>query len=290
MFDPMVLIEYPQIDPVWFTIPTPFDGVGLPIRWYSLSYIAGIVFGWWYVARLAMQPGSPMAKRHVDDLVTWATIGVILGGRLAYVLFYDSGRFFGPEGSLGNIVRVWEGGMSFHGGAIGVILAIFFYCRSQGLNWVRVGDYVCCAVPAGLFFGRLANFINGELYGRPTDLPWAMIFPSDPLQTPRHPSQLYEAALEGLVLFTIMAVLFWRTRARYQPGFLAGTFLLGYGSFRFLVEFVRMPDAQLGVLGWGLTMGQTLCLPMIIAGLYLILTAKARRERIDPIAGTTAQQ
>ncbi|MEE4349146.1 MAG: prolipoprotein diacylglyceryl transferase [Pacificimonas sp.] len=290
MIETLAVIDYPNIDPVWFTIPTPFEGVSLPIRWYSLSYIAGIIFAWWYVSRMAARPGSPLAQRHVDDLVTWATIGVIAGGRIAYVLFYDFQRFFGPDGSLGNIVRVWEGGMSFHGGAIGVILAVFLYCRSQGLNWMRVGDYVACAVPVGLFFGRLANFINGELYGRPTDVSWAMIFPGDPLQTPRHPSQLYEAASEGLLLFACLAWLFWRTKARYQPGLLGGTFLTGYGLFRFLVEYVRMPDQQLGVLGWGLTMGQTLCLPMIIAGLYLIWTARSRRERIEPIAGSAAQQ
>ena len=290
MFEMLAVVDYPNIDPVWFTIPTPFEGVSLPIRWYSLAYIAGIVFAWWYVARMVERPGSPMAKRHVDDLVTWGTLGVILGGRLAYVLFYDAERFFGSEGSLMNIVRVWEGGMSFHGGALGVGLAIILYARSQKLSWLRICDYVGCAAPIGLFLGRLANFVNGELYGRATDVPWAMIFPGDPAQVPRHPSQLYEAGLEGLVLFAILAWLFWRTKARYQPGLLTGTFLLGYGIFRFGVEYVRMPDEQLGVLDWGITMGQTLCLPMIIGGAYLIVTAKGRRERVEPIAGSTAQQ
>ena len=290
MFELMTLIDYPQIDPVWFTIPTPFDGVELPIRWYSLAYIGGIVFAWWYVSRMLERPGAPMAKRHADDLVTWATLGVILGGRIGYVLFYDTGRFFGPEGSLGNIFKVWEGGMSFHGGAAGVALAIVGYGLAKKLNFLRIADYIACAVPIGLFLGRLANFINGELWGRPTDVPWAMIFPADPLQVPRHPSQLYEAILEGPVLFAILWYLFWRTSARYQPGLLTGVFLAGYGVFRFLVEFVRTPDEQLGVLDWGMTMGQTLSLPMILFGLYLILTARGRRERVEPVAGAHAQQ
>lgn len=276
-----VLIDYPQIDPIWFTIPTPIEGFSIPIRWYSLAYIGGIVLGWWYILRLVAQPGSPLARRHADDLVTWVTLGIIIGGRLAYVIFYDGGEFFGPQGSLANVFRVWEGGMSFHGGAAGVAIAIVAYGLSQKLDWLRMADYVACVVPIGLFLGRCANFINGELWGRPTDVPWAMIFPSDPMGVPRHPSQLYEAALEGLVLFAILAYMFWRTRARLMPGMLTGAFLLGYGLFRFAVEFVRTPDAQLGTLDWGLTMGQTLCLPMIAGGLYLIATASGRHARRD---------
>ena len=290
MFEAMSLIDYPVIDPIWFTIPLPFVDAGIPIRWYSLAYIAGIVFAWWYVTQMVKRPGAPLAQRHVDDLVTWGTLGVILGGRLAYVIFYQPSLVVGPDGSLMNLVRVWEGGMSFHGGAFGVAVAVFLYTRAKGLNWLRVLDYVACAAPIGLLLGRIANFINGELYGRPTDVAWAMIFPTDPLGLPRHPSQLYEAALEGAVLFVVLSWFFWRTEARYKPGFLSGMFMLGYGVFRFMVEFARKPDDNIGILGWGLTAGQTLCLPMILAGLYLVWTAAARRQRVEPIAGSAHQQ
>lgn len=271
------VLAYPNIDPVWFTIPLPFADAGIPIRWYSLAYIAGILLAWRYMLRLIALPGAPMARRHADDLVTWCTLGVILGGRLGYVLFYDFARFFGPEGKLIDIVRLWEGGMSFHGGALGVSVALFLYCRQQKLSWLRVHDYIACTVPFGLFFGRLANFINGELWGRVSDVPWAMIFPgAGPL--PRHPSQLYEAVLEGLVLFALLWWLFWRTDARLRPGRLVGAFMAGYGCFRFLVEFVREPDAQLSAFAaaTGLSMGQWLCLPMIALGLVFFLRAGRR--------------
>ncbi|MGB3722320.1 MAG: prolipoprotein diacylglyceryl transferase [Pacificimonas sp.] len=284
------LIDYPDIGPIWFTIPLPFLDSGLPIRWYSLSYIVGILLAWWYVTKLIQRPGAPLAKRHADDLVTWATLGVILGGRIGSVLFYTPERYFGPDGSFLNILKIWEGGMSFHGGVLGVGLAMTLYALKHKLAWLRVWDYVACGVPFGLFFGRLANFVNGELWGRPTDMPWAMIFPADPSQLPRHPSQLYEAGLEGIALFIILWLLFWKTEARYYPGRLAGAFLAGYGTFRFVIEFYRMPDENLGLLSLGMSMGQWLCIPMILLGAWLIATSAGRRQRVEPIAGTATQQ
>ena len=276
MFD--VALQFPNIDPVWFAIPLPFTDVELPIRWYSLAYIGGIVIAWWYLLKMIARPGAPLARRHADDLVTWVTIGIILGGRVGYVLFYDFARFFGPEGSLADVFKLWEGGMSFHGGAIGVTVALGLYTWQQKLNWLRVQDYIACTIPFGLCFGRLANFINGELWGRPTDVAWAMKFPSggDVL---RHPSQLYEAALEGVVLFAILWFLFWKTDARLKPGLLVGVFMLGYGLFRFVIENFREPDAQLGLLSLGLSMGQWLSTIMIVAGLYFTATAKGRAAK-----------
>ena len=254
----------------------------IKLRWYSLAYLAGILIGWWYLLKLIDRPGAPMARRHADDLVFYATLGVILGGRLGYVLFYR------PEVYLADpvqILRIWDGGMSFHGGVIGTSLGILWLARKHKLDWLRVHDYVACCVPFGLFFGRLANFVNAELWGRPTDVPWAIVFPNGG-GVPRHPSQLYEAGLEGLLLFAILWFLFWKTEARYQPGKLVGTFLLGYGLSRFLVELVRQPDVGLEHLPWGLTMGQTLTVPMILGGAWLIATAKGRRQRVEPFAGT----
>ncbi|PTQ13200.1 prolipoprotein diacylglyceryl transferase [Sphingomonas oleivorans] len=262
--------------------PVALDLGFFQLRWYSLAYIAGILIGWWYLLKLIAQPGAPMTRHHADDMVFYATLGILIGGRLAYVFFYQPEILRNPI----DILKLWQGGMSFHGGAIGVMIGILLLARKHGLNWLRVHDYVACCVPFGLFFGRLANFVNGELWGRETDVPWAMIFP-DPNAggVPRHPSQLYEAALEGIVLFAVLAFFFWRTKARYEPGKLVGIFLLGYGLSRFIVEFFREPDVQLGTLSWGLTMGQTLTLPMILGGLYLIGTAKGRRQRVEPIAG-----
>lgn len=262
--------------------PVALDLGVFQLRWYSLGYIAGILVGWWYLTKLIAQPGAPMARRHADDFVFYATLGIILGGRIGYVLFYDPWMLRNPL----EVLRLWDGGMSFHGGALGTVLAIWFLCRKEGLSTLRFIDYVACCGPFGLLFVRLANFVNGELWGRVTDVPWAVIFPSaDAGPYPRHPSQIYEAVLEGPVLFAILAVLFWRTDARYRPGMLLGAFLTVYGTARFLVEFVREPDVQLGILPWGLSMGQTLSLPMILVGLYFILTAKNRRVRIEPIAG-----
>lgn len=254
------------------------------VKWYSLAYIAGILVGWWYLTRLLKQPGAPMGRAHADDLVFYATLGIIVGGRLGYVIFYGLNRFI--DHPL-DIFKLWDGGMSFHGGVIGTTLAIILMCRRHGLNWLRVHDYVACCAPFGLFFGRLANFVNGELWGKPADLPWAIVFPgAGPLA--RHPSQLYEAALEGLLLFAILSYAFWRTKARYAPGKLTGIFLLGYGCFRFFVEYFREPDAQFAGTMFEnvIHMGQVLCLPMILGGIYLIVTAKGRRDRVEPIAGT----
>ena len=256
-------------------------GYSLALRWYSVAYIAGILIGWWYLLKLIAQPGAPMARRHADDFVFYATIGILLGGRLAYCIFYDPEILRNPV----EIFKLWEGGMSFHGGAVGVSFGILYMAWKNKLNWLRIHDYVACCVPFGLFFGRIANFVNGELWGRPTDVPWAIIFPRAGLE-PRHPSQLYEAGLEGIVLFTVLWLLFWKTQARYQPGKLVGTFLIGYGLSRFTVEFFREPDRQLGMMPWHLTMGQTLTIPMLLGGLYLILTAKGRRVRVEATAGS----
>jgi len=261
--------------------PTLFDWP-FPLRWYSLAYLAGILVGWWYLMKLIDRPGAPMARRHADDMVFYATLGIILGGRLGYVLFYRPGFYFDDPIQ---ILRLWDGGMSFHGGVIGTSLGILWMARKHRLDWLRVHDYIACCVPFGLFFGRLANFVNGELWGRPTDLPWAIIFPTGG-EVPRHPSQLYEAGLEGLLLFAILWFLFWKTDARYQPGKLVGAFLLVYGFSRFLVELVRQPDQGLENLPWGLTMGQTLTVPMVLGGAWLIATAKRRRQRVEPVAGT----
>jgi len=247
------------------------------IRWYSLAYIAGILVGWWYLTKLIDQPGAPMARRHADDFIFYATLGIILGGRLAYVIFYDPGPMLRDPIK---ILQLWQGGMSFHGGAFGVVIATWWLARRNGLSMLRFLDYVACCGPFGLFFGRLANFVNGELWGRVTDVPWAIVFPGpDAGPYPRHPSQLYEAGLEGLLLFAVLAYLFWRTQARYKPGLLLGVFLIGYGAARFFVEFFREPDVQLGLLPWGLSMGQTLSLPMIFVGIWFILTASGRKTQ-----------
>ena len=187
------------------------------LRWYSLAYLAGIVLGYWHLSRMVRAPGSPMAQRHADDLFFYCTLGIILGGRLGYATFYQ------PElwGSLA-ILRLWEGGMSFHGGVIGVLVAIAFVAWRNALSFIRICDYIAVNVGFGMLFGRLANFVNGELWGRVTDVPWAMIFPTDPLGLPRHPSQLYEAALEGALVIAVMLPLFWFTRARWRPGLLVG--------------------------------------------------------------------
>jgi phosphatidylglycerol:prolipoprotein diacylglycerol transferase len=261
--------------------PVALDLGFFQLRWYSLGYLAGIMLGWWYLLKLLDRPGAPMARRHADDMVFYATLGIILGGRLGYVLFYR------PDVYLANpieIPQLWDGGMSFHGGVIGVSLGILYMARKHGLDWLRVHDYVACCVPFGLGLVRVANFINGELWGRPTDLPWGVVFPGGG-EMARHPSQLYEAVLEGPVLFLILWFLFWKTDARYQPGKLVGTFILVYGIARFLVELVRQPDAGLENLSWGLSMGQTLSVPMILGGVYLVATAKSRRQRVEPIAG-----
>ena len=265
----------------------PFD-----LRWYSLAYLAGIFIGYWYLLKLLKEPGAPMGRRHADDLVFYAALGVILGGRIGYVLFYNLSQYIAHPIE---ILKLWDGGMSFHGGVIGTSLGIFYFARKEKLSWLRLHDYVACCVPFGLFFGRLANFVNQELWGAPTTVPWAIRFveltPYGPvLGPPRHPSQIYEALLEGVLLFTILALMFWKSKARYEPGKLVGTFVFFYGLFRFGIEFIREPDQQL--IGFaratGLHMGQWLSLPMILGGLYLMLTAKKRRVRVESTAGTAS--
>ncbi|WP_231565124.1 prolipoprotein diacylglyceryl transferase [Sphingomonas sp. Ant H11] len=244
------------------------------LRWYSLAYIAGILLGWFYLVKLLADDGAPMAKEQADALVTWVTAGIILGGRLAYVVFYDSGTYLAQPLK---VFKLWAGGMSFHGGALGVAIAIFLFSQRHRLNWLRIIDYVAMSAPIGLFLGRLANFVNGELWGRPTDLPWGIVFPgAGPL--PRHPSQLYEAMLEGPILFLLLWCLFRFTSARRRPGLLSGAFVLGYGVFRFLVEFIREPDQQLAAFAsaTGLHMGQWLCVPMVFAGFLMVLRATIR--------------
>ncbi|HET9336170.1 MAG TPA: prolipoprotein diacylglyceryl transferase [Sphingomicrobium sp.] len=282
-------IEFPDLG----LSPTLLEIGWFQLRWYSIAYLAGIFIGYWYLLRLLRQPGAPMARRHADDLVFYAALGIILGGRLGYVLFYNLPYYI--EHPI-DILKLWDGGMSFHGGVIGTSLGILYLARKEGLNWLRIHDYVACCVPFGLFFGRLANFVNQELWGAPTDVPWAVRFVENTiygpvLGPPRHPSQLYEAGLEGLVLFAILWFMFWRSQARYEPGKLVGAFIFFYGLFRFAVEFVREPDAQFAdtwVEASGLHMGQWLTVPMILGGLYLMMTAKKRRERIEPTAGTAS--
>jgi phosphatidylglycerol:prolipoprotein diacylglycerol transferase len=264
------------------------------LRWYSLAYLAGIFIGYWYLLRLIKKPGSPMSRKHADDLVFYAALGIILGGRIGYVLFYNLGQYLAHPIE---ILKLWDGGMSFHGGVIGTSLGIFYLAYKEKLSWLRLHDYVACCVPFGLFFGRLANFVNQELWGAPTTVPWAIRFCEKfneahqclGLGPPRHPSQLYEAVLEGLVLGAILWWMFWKTEARYQPGKLLGAFLFFYGIFRFGIEFIREPDAQFAgtIFGsWGMHMGQWLSLPMILGGLYLMLTAKRRRVRVEGTVGT----
>jgi phosphatidylglycerol:prolipoprotein diacylglycerol transferase len=255
------------------------------IKWYSLAYLGGIMMGYWYLLKLIAQPGAPLARRHADDMIFYATLGIIIGGRLAYVLFYQPDILQNPL----DIFKLWNGGMSFHGGVIGVTCGIVYLSWKEKLNWLRVHDFVACCVPFGLFFGRLANFVNGELWGKAADVPWAVVFPTGG-PVARHPSQLYEAVLEGLLLFAILWFAFWRTKARYEPGKLVGLFLLGYGLARFFVEYYRESDAQLMDFAQrtGLHMGQWLTVPMIIGGLYLIATAKGRRVRVEPIAGSAS--
>ncbi|HEV3176855.1 MAG TPA: prolipoprotein diacylglyceryl transferase [Stellaceae bacterium] len=271
----MLVIPYPPIDPVLIEIG-PFA-----IRWYALAYIAGLLIGWRYCVGMTRRPPPVLDPAALDDFLVWVTLGVVLGGRIGYVLFYNLGYYLQhPIEAL----KIWTGGMSFHGGAIGVVLAMFLFTRLRKIDFLRLGDMLVCAVPIGLFLGRLANFINGELYGRPTDVWWAMVFPTDETRLPRHPSQLYEAALEGVVLFLVLFVLQRFTRAREYRGFLSGVFLSGYAISRIIAEYFREPDRQLGyLLGGpsldqlgGLTMGQLLSIPVLIVGVWLI--RRSRRE------------
>lgn len=260
----LLALPFPMIDPVLVEIG-PFA-----IRWYALAYIAGIVLGWLLARRMVALAPQAATREQLDDYVTWATLGIILGGRLGYVLFYRPGHYLSHPLE---ILSVWQGGMSFHGGMLGVILATLLFCRRQGLSPLGFGDRIAPVVPIGLLLGRLANFVNGELWGRVSDVPWAMVFPTGgPL--PRHPSQLYQACLEGIVLLVVLQVLVRRPALRARRGFLTGAFLAGYALARILGEFFRQPDAHLGFLFAGATMGQLLSLPMLAIGAWLMWRAR----------------
>lgn len=257
-------MSFPSIDPIALAIG-PFA-----VRWYALAYMAGLLIGWRYLRLVCTWHPQVIAPKAVDDFLLWATLAVIVGGRIGYVVFYQPVHYFvHPE----EIVAIWKGGMSFHGGLLGMTLAIALYARRLRIPMLALADRVACVVPIGLFFGRIANFINGELYGRPGNVPWAMIFPtSGPL--PRHPSQLYEAILEGLVLFVILLVASRFRWVRERHGFLTGLFLAGYSISRSIGELYREPDAQIGFIVGGATMGQALSLPLLLAGLYLAIRAR----------------
>lgn len=284
----MLAIPFPNIDPAVFSLS--LGDFTFSLRWYALAYIVGLVLGWRYVAWMMKRPAlwrrdPPMAPAEAEELLTWMVVGVILGGRLGFVLFYQPGYYLANPGQ---IPAIWNGGMSFHGGFAGVVAGIVAWSRVRGRPMMEVGDAVACAAPIGLLLGRVANFINSELWGRATDLPWAVVFPNGG-PAPRHPSQLYEAALEGALLFLVMWVLATRRGWLKTPGALIGVFLIGYGLARSLVELVRQPDAFLQSesnplgLAWqwgltsGLTMGQILSLPMIAVGVAVLLAARRGR-------------
>ena len=257
---------FPDIDPVAIQIGP------VAIRWYALAYIAGLIGGWQYCLQLAKRPPNVVTPKHLDDFMVWATIGVVLGGRIGFVLFYQPGHYLANPGE---IFQVWKGGMSFHGGLIGVILAMIVFARRHGTGFFPLSDIVAAATPIGLFFGRIANFINGELWGRQTDVPWAVVFPRAGPE-PRHPSQIYEAGLEGLLLFAVTALLIFRFGALRRHGMISGVFLVGYGLSRIIVETVREPDSYIGFLPFGTTYGQWLSVPMVAYGVYLIWAAQSR--------------
>jgi phosphatidylglycerol---prolipoprotein diacylglyceryl transferase len=261
------VLLFPQFDPVIVQVG-PFA-----IRWYALAYIASLLLGWRLVRRLVRLPPAVATPLQVDDFLTWAVLGVVLGGRLGYVLFYQPATYLAHPLQ---ILAVWEGGMSFHGGMLGVATAIIVYCRRNEIPLLGFADRIAIVAPIGLGLGRMANFINGELWGRPAPewLPWAMIFPRAGME-PRHPSQIYQALLEGLLLFVVLFVLSRRESLRRHFGLLTGVFLCGYALARITGEFFREPDAFLGFLAFGATMGQILSVPMFLAGVWLIVRGRA---------------
>lgn len=260
-------LVFPHIDPVIFSLGP------LSVRWYGLMYLVAFVLANLLANRAADKPNSGWTREQVSDLMFYGFLAVVLGGRIGYVLFYNFAQL---QSDPLYLFRAWEGGMSFHGGVLGVLLAIYLLARKFGKSFLAVGDFVVPLLPLGLGAGRIGNFINSELWGRPTDVPWAMVFPNGgPL--PRHPSQLYEFFLEGIVLF----VLLWWYKKRQPPaGAVGGLFLLGYGVFRFIIEFFREPDAHLGLLSLGMSMGQWLCVPMIVAGSALIIWGYQRERGV----------
>jgi phosphatidylglycerol:prolipoprotein diacylglycerol transferase len=287
-------VPFPDFDPVLIHIGP------LPLRWYALAYVAGILLGWWYAARLlraerVWAPARPpITLPQLDDLVLWVTLGIILGGRLGYALFYQPSLFLqiftGPTlGDRLELLQLWTGGMSFHGGFLGVSLAVWWYARKHKVRLLSLADVLAPVAPIGLFFGRIANFVNGELWGRPTDGPFGVIFCNDriaqlyggacppQLLMPRHPSQLYEAALEGLLLFIVLGLAVWKLKLLTKPGYVTGLFLLGYGLSRALMETVREPDAHMPEALQGvITMGMLLSIPMILVGAWLVWRARSR--------------
>ncbi|WP_028007899.1 prolipoprotein diacylglyceryl transferase [Solimonas flava] len=276
------MLTHPNIDPVAVKLGP------LAIHWYGLMYLLGFWGAWLLALRRARLPHVAWPRERISDLLFYVVLGVILGGRIGYILFYsyDANGHWLPASDPLMILRVWQGGMSFHGGLIGVLVAMGVFARVQKLPYFEVADFAAVLTPIGLFTGRIGNFINGELWGKPTDLPWGMVFPhTAPDLLPRHPSMLYEAGLEGLVMF---AILWWVGKRPTPRGVISALFLLLYGSFRFLVEFVRVPDAQLGYLHFGwLTRGQELCLPMLAAGLVILVWA-LRRGAAPKAAGSRA--
>ena len=290
-------IPFPDISPEIFSIS--IFGMEFALRWYALAYIVGIVIGWRLVVATVKRPHlwpggeAPMDARAVEDLLTWVILGVILGGRLGFVLFYQPAYYLANPA---DILKVWQGGMAFHGGLLGVVVACILFSWRRGIAWLSVADVLCMATPVGLLLGRIANFINAELWGRPTDLPWGVIFPGPRAQDcpgvegacARHPSQLYEAGLEGLVLGAVLLWLVWARGALTRPGLATGVFFAGYGLSRFVVEFVREADPQFITAGnpmgyvlqagdWGLSMGQLLSLPMVVLGVGFVLWARRAR-------------
>ncbi len=268
------VLPFPAINPILISIG-PFA-----IRWYALAYIVGIIAGWFYARAIIASErlwggAAPLTVLDFDDFVIWITLGIILGGRTGYVLFYNLPHFAAHPSE---ILQLWNGGMSFHGGVTGCVVAIVLFALYRRIPMLSLGDVTAAVAPIGLFLGRVANFINGELWGRPSDVPWAMNFPNGgPI--PRHPSQLYEAGLEGVALFILLGLMV-RAGALKRPGLVTGTFALGYGVARIVCELFREPDAQLGFLWGGLTMGMLLCIPLMLAGIAVLTVALTR----DPIA------
>ena len=267
------MLPYPEIDPVAIALGP------VKIHWYGLAYLAGLGFAWWLAVRRSRLPWSVIKREQVDDMIFYSALGVVLGGRIGYALFYGGDQLAEDPTWL---LRVWQGGMSFHGGFLGVLFAMYVFSRRQNINFGSVMDFAAVLTPVGLALGRLANFVGQELWGRPTDVSWAMVFPRDPLQLARHPSQLYQFALEGVLLFFIVL---WFARRERPPWAVAGVFSLGYGCTRFVAEFFREPDGHIQqlALGW-MTRGQALSLPMVVLGIYLIVMAYRRAGSTAPRA------